>query len=47
MFDVLKEYFTITPVLTTFDLEKQIVLETDMSDFAIGVYLSQEYNKKL
>ena len=31
-----------------FNLYKSRVLETDISDFAIGIYLSQEgYNRKL
>jgi RNase H-like domain found in reverse transcriptase/Reverse transcriptase (RNA-dependent DNA polymerase)/Integrase zinc binding domain/Chromo (CHRromatin Organisation MOdifier) domain len=40
-FDTLKECFTSAPILTTFDPERPIVLETDASDFAIGACLSQ------
>ena len=47
-FDELKVKFSSTPVLTTFDPEKQITLETDASDFAIGACLSQpDENNKL
>lgn len=46
-FEALQERFTQAPVLITFDPEKQITVETDASDFAIGACLSQpdESNK--
>ena len=47
-FDELRERFTKAPVLTTFDPNKQITLETDASDYAIGACLSQpDQNNKL
>jgi hypothetical protein len=39
-FEKLKQYFTTAPLLVTFDPEREIVLETDASDFAIGACLS-------
>jgi hypothetical protein len=40
-FDTLKGRFTTAPILVTFDPERQIILETDASDFAIGACLGQ------
>ena len=39
-FKELKRRFLKTPILAIFDLEKHIVLETDTSDYAIGIYIS-------
>ena len=44
-FQELKMKFTEAPILVTFDPAKKIVLETDSSDFAIGVCLSQPDEK--
>jgi len=41
-FDTLKKAFTQAPVLLTFDAEKEIVVETDSSDYALGAVLSQK-----
>jgi hypothetical protein len=40
-FVTLKIEFTKAPILITFDPEKQIVVETDSSDYALGAVLSQ------
>ena len=40
-FSELKRRFTSAPILRYFDFDKQAVLETDASDFAIGAVLSQ------
>ncbi|ERF69956.1 hypothetical protein EPUS_08767 [Endocarpon pusillum Z07020] len=40
-FQELKRRFTSAPILATFDPERQIVLETDASDYAIGMCISQ------
>jgi hypothetical protein len=40
-FDALKVAFTQAPILLTFDPEKEIVVETDSSDYALGAVLSQ------
>ena len=40
-FEELKKKFTQAPILQTFDPERQIVLETDASDYAIGMCISQ------
>ena len=40
-FQALKKKFTSAPILATFDPERQIVLETDASDYAIGMCISQ------
>jgi RNase H-like domain found in reverse transcriptase len=39
-FKELKRRFLEAPILAIFDPEKHIVLETDASDYAIGVYIS-------
>src|SRR5271154_7105841 len=44
-FHLLKRRFTTAPILATFDPEKHIVLETDASDFAIGMCISQPDEK--
>ena len=40
-FEKFKDKFTSAPILASFDPEKKIILETDASDQAIGLYLSQ------
>ncbi len=40
-FQKMKDLFTTAPVLTTFDYEKAITIETDASDYAIGACLNQ------
>jgi hypothetical protein len=40
-FDALKQAFTTAPVLIAFDPEKEITVETDASDYALGAVLSQ------
>jgi hypothetical protein len=40
-FEELKRVFSSAPVLTSFDPEKEIKVETDSSDYAIGAVLSQ------
>jgi hypothetical protein len=40
-FDALKTAFTQAPMLLTFDPKKDIMVETDSSDFALGAVLSQ------
>lgn len=44
-FATLKRLFTTAPILTTFDPEKYIVIETDASGFAIAVVISQLDNE--
>jgi RNase H-like domain found in reverse transcriptase len=40
VFKKLKRQFLKAPILTIFDLEKHIVLKIDISDYAIGAYIS-------
>ena len=40
-FDALKEAFTKAPVLASFNPNKEIRVETDSSDYAIGAVISQ------
>jgi len=40
-FQDLKKRFMTAPILAHFDPEKPVMIETDTSDFAIGVVLSQ------
>jgi len=40
-FKELKQRFTTAPVLAHFDASKPVIIETDVSDFAIGAVLSQ------
>jgi len=40
-FRKLKQRFTTAPILAHFDPAKPVILETDASDFALGVVLSQ------
>jgi transposase InsO family protein len=44
-FQELKGKFTTAPILATFDPERQIVLETDASDYAISMCISQPDNE--
>ena len=44
-FDELKRRFTEYPVLAIYQPEKEITVETDASDFAIGACLSQTDDK--
>ena len=47
-FQQLKALFTTQPILSFFDPEKEIILETDASDHAVGAVLSQpDYLKRL
>jgi hypothetical protein len=41
VFDALKTIFIQVPILLTFDPKKDIMVETDSSDFALGAVLSQ------
>ena len=44
----MKKLFTTAPVLTTFDYNRAITIETDASDYAIGACLNQpDDNRKL
>ncbi len=45
-FEILKEDSASAPVLRMFDPNKPIQIETDASDFAIGMCLTQEFNGK-
>ena len=40
-FDKFKRRFTSALILATFDSERQIVIETNVSDYTIGMYISQ------
>ena len=40
-FQELKKRFTTAPILSHFDAQKPVIIETDASDFAIGAILSQ------
>ena len=42
MFEELKKRFTMEPVLVTSDLDKEMRVEADTSDFAIGGVLSMK-----
>jgi len=44
-FEELKMRFTSAPILAHFDPTKQVIIETDASDFAIGAVLSQRYEE--
>jgi len=46
-FDMLKRRFTTVPILRHFDLALPTVMETDTSDFAIGVALLQQVKGRL
>jgi hypothetical protein len=46
-FDTLKQAFSSSPVLVTYDYTKKTVLETDASDWACGGVLSQYDNEGL
>jgi len=43
VFEELKERFTMMPVLVTPDLDKEMRVEVDVSDFATGGVLSMKY----
>ena len=45
---MLKKRFTEEPILTHYNLDKEVILETDVSDYAIGACISQkDLNGKL
>jgi len=46
-FEKLKQRFTTAAILADFDPERETVIETDPSDFAIGAILSQFQDKRL
>ena len=46
MFEKLKERFTTEQVLVTPDLDREIRVEVDVSDFAMGGVLSMKYEDK-
>lgn len=46
-FNALKQAFTTAPILVHFVADRQSVLETDASDYALGGVLSQVVNKRL
>ena len=43
LFKELKELFTAKPILKIYTLSLLIVVETDVLDFVLGVYLVQKY----
>ena len=43
LFKELKKLFTVKPILKIYILSLLIVVETDISDFVLGVYLVQKY----
>ena len=43
LFKELKELFTVKPILKIYTLSLPIVVETDVSDFILGIYLVQKY----
>jgi len=45
-FQELKKRFTTAPILSHFDAQKPVIIETDASDFAIGAILSQWNNEE-
>jgi hypothetical protein len=42
-FQQLKDVFTSTPILKHFDPALKVIIETNVSNFAIGYILSQKY----
>ena len=46
MFKELKKRFTTEPVLVTPDLDKEMRVEADVSDFVTGGVLSMKYKDK-
>jgi hypothetical protein len=46
VFKELKRRFLKTPILAIFDSEKHIILETNASDYAIGIYINQLDNDR-
>ena len=44
LFNDLKQLFTTAPILKFFDYNKQAIIESDASDYAIGSILSQEHD---
>jgi hypothetical protein len=45
-FDELKSRFTTAPILAHFNPQKQVIIETNASDFALGAVLSQRDDEK-
>ena len=43
LFKELKELFIVKPILKIYTPSLPIVVETDISDFALGIYLVQKY----
>jgi hypothetical protein len=41
-FEALKKRVTTAPILTHFDLTKECIVETDVSDFTLGAILSKK-----
>ena len=46
LFKELKKLFTVKPILKIYTLSLLIVVETDASDFVLGVYLVQKYSDR-
>ena len=45
-FKELKHRLTTAPILAIYDSEKEIILETDVSDYTIGACLTQKEDKR-
>ena len=46
LFKKLKELFTVEPILKIYTLNLPTVVEIDVLDFALGVYLVQKYSDR-
>jgi hypothetical protein len=46
-FQQLKDVFTSMPILKHFDLAQEVIIETDVSNFAISCILSQKHEGQL